>query len=79
MAGHCRLNEYPKLFQWHYWRMLQYTIKQAKSRYGNIYATFKAITTILEKSKHGKDALCLLNVLSTLYFSPVSIQIFEDI
>ena len=76
-AGHCRLDQSAELFQRHSQRMLQYTPRQAKSRYGNVYATFEATTAVLDKSKHGTNALCLLNVLSILHFSLVPFQLFE--
>ena len=77
-AGHCRLDQYVELFQRYHQRMLRYGPQQAISRYGNIYATFEAATTALDKGKCGTDALCLLGILSTLHASPVPIQIFED-
>lgn len=77
-AGHFRLDQYVELFQRYHHRMLQYGSQQAMSRYRNIYATFEAATTALDKGKCGTDALCLLDILSTLYASPVPIQIFED-
>ena len=77
-AGHCRLDQYADYFQRHRHKMLQYTPQQAKSRHGNINATFETATAVLNNIENEADALSLLDVLSMLHFSPVPIKLFED-
>ncbi|KAI9664127.1 MAG: hypothetical protein M1821_007618 [Bathelium mastoideum] len=76
---HCKLDEYTATYQRQRARLLKYRPKQAKSRYGDVYATFEASAEVLEHSNDevAKDALCLLNILSMLHFGSLPPQIFE--
>ncbi|SLM40558.1 Tetratricopeptide-like helical domain [Lasallia pustulata] len=78
--GHCKLEEYPAEYRRQQNRLLKYGPKQARSRYGNVYATFEASACILEASTSiaASDASALLDILSVLYFSSVPMQLFKD-
>ncbi|KAA6409764.1 MAG: kinesin light chain 1 [Lasallia pustulata] len=78
--GHCKLEEYPAEYRRQHDRLLKYGPKQARSRYGNVCATFEASACILEASTSiaASDASALLDILSVLYFSSVPVQLFKD-
>ena len=78
--GHCHLNEYVQVFQRQRERLMKYHSKQARSRYGDVYATFEASAEALEQSQSeaATDALCLLEILSMLDSSVLPLQIFEE-
>ncbi|KAL2073093.1 hypothetical protein VTL71DRAFT_10417 [Oculimacula yallundae] len=78
--GHCNLLQYPDIYQIQRQRLMQFRPKQAKSRYGDVYATFEASAEILENSttETAKDALDLLNILSMLDSGALSFQVFEE-
>ena len=71
--------EFPKKFRLQHTRLLQFSPKQAKSRYSHVFATFEASACVLEEklSLGAKDALCLLEILGILHFSELSMKIFE--
>ncbi|KFZ01814.1 hypothetical protein V500_00606 [Pseudogymnoascus sp. VKM F-4518 (FW-2643)] len=78
--GHCKLDEYPKVYQKHRIRLLKSRPKQAQSRYGDVYATFEASADVLKQSKSeaANDALQLLEILSMLNSSVLPLQIFQN-
>ncbi|KAG4440379.1 hypothetical protein IFR05_004119 [Cadophora sp. M221] len=78
--GHCQLHQYRKVYQQQRQRLLKYRPKQAQSRYCDVYATFEASADVLEQSQSesASDALCLLEILSTLGSSVLPLQIFEE-
>ncbi|KAH6717032.1 hypothetical protein BKA61DRAFT_316777 [Leptodontidium sp. MPI-SDFR-AT-0119] len=78
--GHCQLQQYPEVYQRQRQRLLKYRPRQAKSRYGDVYATFEASADVLEQSRResAKDALHLLEILSTLNSSVLPLQMFEE-
>ncbi|SLM37180.1 Tetratricopeptide-like helical domain [Lasallia pustulata] len=78
--GHCKLEEYPAEYRRQHDRLLKYGPNQARSRYGNVYATFEASACILEASTSiaASDASALLDIMSVLYFSGVPMQLFKD-
>ncbi|KAH9203233.1 P-loop containing nucleoside triphosphate hydrolase protein [Leptodontidium sp. 2 PMI_412] len=78
--GHCRLDQYPQVYQRQRQRLLQYRPKQAQSRYFDIYATFEASADVLKRSqeKSASDALRLLEILSMLGSGVLPLQIFEE-
>ncbi|KAL5345345.1 hypothetical protein ACLOAV_009716 [Pseudogymnoascus australis] len=49
--GHCKLHEYPKEYQRQRKRLLTFRPKQARSTYGDVYATFEASADVLMQSK----------------------------
>jgi len=78
--GHCSLEEYPDLYQRQCARLLQFSPKQADSRYSTVYATFEASAQALESNPldESQDALILLGVLSTLHYENVPLDLFKD-
>ncbi|EXJ80944.1 hypothetical protein A1O3_07232 [Capronia epimyces CBS 606.96] len=66
-GGHCTLKEYPKVYEDQRQRLLGFRPSQAKSRYGDVYATFEASAEILQSSNNASaiDALQLLKVLAS--------------
>ncbi|TVY45402.1 Kinesin light chain [Lachnellula subtilissima] len=78
--GHCQLHQYPKVYQRQRQRLLKYPLKQAQSRYRDVYATFEASADVLEQSQSesASDALRLLEILSMLDSSVLPLQIFEE-
>lgn len=78
-AGHCRLDQYPQVFEKQRKRLMTYRPKQGKSRYSDVYATFEASAEILQNmGQTGEDALSLLGILSMLGSSVLPLQLFED-
>ncbi|RDL37405.1 uncharacterized protein BP5553_04838 [Venustampulla echinocandica] len=78
--GHCQLHKYPEVYKRQRTRLLTYRPKQAQSRYCDVYATFEASADILEQygSESTKDALRLLEILSMLGSSVLTLQVFEE-
>ncbi|KFY76048.1 hypothetical protein V498_09778 [Pseudogymnoascus sp. VKM F-4517 (FW-2822)] len=78
--GYSRLDQYPEVYSKHRKRLLTYRPSQARSRYGDVYATFEASAHVLEcsESEDAKDALCLLGILSVLHSSALPLQMFEN-
>jgi tetratricopeptide (TPR) repeat protein len=77
--GHCTLQEYPKVYQRHRQRLLQFHCIQEQSRYRHVYATFEASADVLESSGNetAQDALQLLSVLSMMGPNRFPLSIFE--
>ena len=77
--GHCSIEEFPTQFRLQHARLLQFSPKQAKSRYSHVFATFEASAYVLEEnlSLEARDALCLLEVLAIFHFSELSMKIFQ--
>jgi tetratricopeptide (TPR) repeat protein len=69
----CSLEEYPREFQVQRHRLLQFRPKQAKSTYGDVYATFEVSAYVLEESsdQQDSDALEMLRLLAFLHFDRV--------
>lgn len=78
--GHCQLHQYPEVYRQQRTRLLKFRPKQAQSRYCDVYATFEASADILEQSQSesAKDALHLLQILSMLDSSVLTLQVFEE-
>ncbi|KFY88696.1 hypothetical protein V500_06177 [Pseudogymnoascus sp. VKM F-4518 (FW-2643)] len=78
--GHCKLHEYPKVFQHYRKRLMEFSPRQARSTYGNVYATFDTSADVLKQSKSeaASDALQLLEILSMLDSSVLPLQIFQS-
>lgn len=74
---HCTLADYPRAYQRHRQRLLQFHPAQARSRYRGVYATFEASMDII-KALHpeGDHAVQLLSILSALHWSPLPLSIF---
>jgi tetratricopeptide (TPR) repeat protein len=72
--GHCKLKEYPKVFERNRQRLLEFSISQARSRYQHVYATFEASAAVL--SAHALD---LLGILSMLDRTAVPESMFESV
>ena len=77
--GYCTLTQYPQHYENARQRLLQFQPNQARSRYGNVYATFEASAQQLESSctSKGNLALRLLGVISFLHYTSLPIDIFE--
>ena len=77
--GHCTLQEYPKVYQRHRQRLLQFHCIQEQSRYRHVYATFEASADVLESlgNETTQDALQLLSVLSMMGPNRFPLSIFE--
>ena len=78
--GYCQLQQYPEIYRQQRMRLLKFRPKQAQSRYCDVYATFEASADILEQSQSesAKDALHLLQILSILDSSVLTLQVFEE-
>ncbi|KAL8861899.1 MAG: hypothetical protein Q9178_001768 [Gyalolechia marmorata] len=74
--AHCRIAEYPRVFNRQRKRLLKFRPKQAQSRYGDVYATFEASASFLQVSqtKAAKDALQLLSMLGICAASRLPLQ-----
>jgi hypothetical protein len=70
--GHCKLEEYIKVFRQNRKRLLKYSPIQAQSPYGDVYATFEASASVLSA-----NSLALLGVLSMLNHTALPESIFE--
>ena len=71
--GHCKLEDYPKAFKQQRKRLLEFSPRQAQSRYQHVYATFEASAAVL--SAHALD---LLGVLSVLNYTFLPESIFKS-
>ncbi|OBT93612.2 hypothetical protein VE01_08085 [Pseudogymnoascus verrucosus] len=78
--GHCKLHEYPNEYRRQRKRLLEFRPKQARSTYGDVYATFEASAYVLKQSKSeaASDALQLLGILSMLDSSILPLQLFQN-
>jgi len=79
--GHCSLAEYPRIFRCQRKRLLTFRPDQARSRYGDVYATFEASADILQasQSEASSDALQLLSMLAMLAPSRLPLSLFQVI
>lgn len=77
--GHCTFKEYPRVYQRQRKRLLTFRPSQARSRYGDVYATFEASAETIQSSEteSARDALQLLPVLAALGTSPLPLLVFE--
>ena len=77
--GHCLMEGFPEKFRQQRARLLQFSLKPAKSRYSHVFATFEASACALEESitVEAKDAMSLLGILAMLHFSHLSSKIFK--
>ena len=85
--GHCTLSEYAQVFAQQRKRLLAFRPAQARSRYGDVYATFEASAEILRASaeitppssttESARDALDLLPVLASCGPSRLPLPVFE--
>ncbi|KAL8898562.1 MAG: hypothetical protein Q9207_006638 [Kuettlingeria erythrocarpa] len=79
--AHCTIAGYPLVFDRQRKRLLKYRPTQAKSRYGDVYATFEASAGFLQVSQEeaAKDALQLLSMLGICAASRLPLQrLFEE-
>ncbi len=76
--GLCKLEEYRHMFEKEQERLLTHRPTQAKSIYGDVYATFEVSATAIQSSSDPKsiDALKLLEVLAFLYREVVPEEMF---
>jgi tetratricopeptide (TPR) repeat protein len=76
--GLCKLEEYQSMFDSQRQRLLNYRPTQAKTIYGDVYATFEVSANAIKASLDPgcKDALKLLDVLAFLYREGVSEETF---
>ncbi|KAL8701940.1 MAG: hypothetical protein Q9201_004645 [Fulgogasparrea decipioides] len=77
--GHCTLAGYPGVYKHQRKRLLEFRPTQARSRYGDVYATFEASADVLQASQTevAKDALDLLPVLGTCAASRLPLLLFQ--
>ncbi|MCJ1267765.1 hypothetical protein MMC22_007651 [Lobaria immixta] len=75
----CPLNGYTLLFKRHRDWLLKYHSSQARSQYGDVYATFEVSAKTLEasNSQTNADAIELLGVLANLHYENVPVALFE--
>jgi tetratricopeptide (TPR) repeat protein len=78
--GYCSIKSYPEEYQRQCKKLMEFSPKQAESRYCNVYATFEASAQVLEASNDeaSRDALDLLNLLSIFHNEKVPLLLFED-
>ena len=78
--GICDLREYAEMFKGHHARLLRIHPALAKSRYGDVYATFEVSATYLSRRSDqvAKDALELLNFYAFLSFTEFPEKTFEE-
>ncbi|KAL8650448.1 MAG: hypothetical protein Q9226_005138 [Calogaya cf. arnoldii] len=79
--AHCTIAEYPRVFNSQRERLLKFRPRQAKSRYGDVYATFEASASFLQSSQGAaaKDALQLLSMLGVCAARRLPLQLlFEE-
>lgn len=77
--GHCTLAEYPQMFERRRRQLLAFRPSQARSRYGDVYATFEvSINTLTATSTEAaQDALQLLPLLAVCAPSRLPLLMFE--
>ncbi|KAI4264737.1 MAG: hypothetical protein L6R42_000169 [Xanthoria sp. 1 TBL-2021] len=79
--AHCKIAEYPQVFNRQRRRLLKFRPTQARSRYGDVYATFEASAGFLQSSQEetAQDALQLLSILGIYVPSRLPLQrLFEE-
>ncbi|KAF2962612.1 hypothetical protein GQX73_g10961 [Xylaria multiplex] len=75
--GRTSLTDYPAVFETQRAQLLQFSPKQAQSRYRNVYATLEASAQTLENldsEESVQDALCLLQLLSAFHYQGVPLE-----
>ncbi|KAK5089459.1 hypothetical protein LTR70_005958 [Exophiala xenobiotica] len=77
--GQCSLAEYPRKYERQRRRLLTYRPVQARSRYGDVYATFEVSAEILSATttQAAQDALQLLPLLAVCGSSRFPLSMFE--
>ncbi len=77
--GYCLIDQYPDKLRNERDKLLQLGPKQGKSRYSDVYTTFEASASVLEKSKsiEANNVLHLLKVLSMPNYSELHQHVFE--
>lgn len=77
-TGGCSIEEYPAVFDSKKKRLMQYAPRQAKSKYGNVYATFKVSAQALQVASEpaAKHALELLDMEAFMDRRDISEDIF---
>ncbi|CRG88256.1 Nephrocystin-3 [Talaromyces islandicus] len=77
--GHCNMKEYPHVFDRQRKRLLEFRPSQARSRYGDVYATFEASAAILKSmdGENASDALEFLPVLASCSPNRLPTPLFE--
>ncbi|OJD34095.1 kinesin light chain 1 protein [Diplodia corticola] len=73
-------NEYPRFFKDNRQHLLTTSPKQARSKYGDVYATFEVSARALKSDggTEAEDALCLLGIFAMFHHSGFPTSIFED-
>lgn len=83
-STHCSISEYLDFFRTNRQRLLAKSRGQGQSRYDTVYATFGASMEFLESLETGiseetrRDALQLLEVLSTFHYTSMPLDILMD-
>ena len=79
LRGHCRLDQYPAVYERQRRRLLQVRPTQAQSRYRDVYATFEASADALKQSTAtaAGDALELLPLLAVCDTSQLPLVVFR--
>lgn len=81
---HCSVADYLDFFQTNRRRLLETSRGQGQPRYDTVYATFGASIEFLEQQEAGvsektrKDALKLIEFLSTFHYMSVPLDVLED-
>lgn len=77
--GHCTLADYPDVYNRQRQRLLTFRPTQARSRYGDVYATFEVSAEMLRvtNSQVSQDALQLLSLLVVFEASQIPLSFFE--
>lgn len=81
---HCSISEYLDFLHTNRQRLLEKSRGQGQSRYDTVYATFGASMEFLESKETGsseetrRDALQLLEVLSTFHYTSVPLDVLMD-
>ncbi|KAL8921765.1 MAG: hypothetical protein Q9172_003848 [Xanthocarpia lactea] len=79
--GHCKLAEYPRVFERQRRRLLEFRPSQAQSRYRDVYTSLEASAYVLQVSQEeaAKDALQLLSILGICAPSRLPLErLFEE-
>jgi len=77
--GHCRLADYPRIYERQRQRLLTFRPKQARSHYRDVYATFEVSAEMLQAmdTPASQDALQLLPLLAVGGPSQFPLDLFE--
>lgn len=77
--GHCRLGQYPDVYERQRQRLFQFRPAHAQSRYRDTYATFEASVDAIKQltTTTSGDALTLLPLLATCGADQIPLIIFE--